>query len=393
MSGGPLERLRRSAPVVVWLAMSLAAIELVAIILAPMIVPGTIYLRIFLPARSIMAARSFVAGEAMLLPDSATGWRNRPDTAIHLWAIDSLGSRSTRPATWARRRPVRVVALGSSTMNGGELVSNSQTLSAYLETDSIEALNFATMLYGPDQVYLQWRSRLHRLKADVIVVGLDVAPESQMVNVYIPLLDPNEPNMPYVKPRFRLAGDSVELVRADPQFLLAEVPNNQHLVDFFEQNDAWAWVFDSYRRFGMTPGAAAFHSIALRVRKNWLAAWPDSARLDLAAAVLRQFRREAEAEGSRVAFLYYPHITSLQPPPWKRMLPDGYDERLRGLRRRGVELVDVRALLRASGLSTSQLFSDGVHFTARANRIIAEGVRPLVRNLVGPASRRAPADR
>ena len=136
-------------------------------------VSACVWLTVLLLPWRPWSTREFLDGDHLLLPDDVVGWSNRPDVAEGNWQIDSLGSRSSHPATALPGKAVRVLFLGSSMINGGTRVTNRETVAAFTEDADIEALNFGTMMYSLDQVLLSYTEKLEYLGADVIVVGLD----------------------------------------------------------------------------------------------------------------------------------------------------------------------------------------------------------------------------
>lgn len=98
-------------------------------------------------------------------------------------------------------------------INGGTNVSNEETISAYIEDASTESVNFATMLYALDQVYLNYKERLGGYKADVVVVGLPGEFTAGLLNQYIPFRVRFENKMPFLSPALKCTRVSCRLYR------------------------------------------------------------------------------------------------------------------------------------------------------------------------------------
>ena len=107
-----------------------------------------------------MATRKFLVGNAFFVPDKVAGWRNKPNVAIRNWVTDARGCRFAHQQLGLAKKPMRMMMLGSSMVNGGTGVRNDQTISAYLEDDRVEVLNFGTMMYSMDQCLLRYRAEI-----------------------------------------------------------------------------------------------------------------------------------------------------------------------------------------------------------------------------------------
>jgi uncharacterized glyoxalase superfamily protein PhnB len=68
--------------------------------------------------------------------------------AIGNWVIDANGARSTQPSHAGLVKATRIIFLGSSMVNGDTHVKNNETISAYVEDEDVDALNFGTMMYS-----------------------------------------------------------------------------------------------------------------------------------------------------------------------------------------------------------------------------------------------------
>jgi hypothetical protein len=365
-----LKEIAGGAPVVVWTASMLLTAELVAAGILPEVLPDARYLSWYLLEGAEDATDEFLDGDHLLEPDPATGWRMRPSVSRERWTTDSLGARpSGRTAPdWGEPGVTELVAVGSSMVNGGTAIANDQTLTAYLESDSLTALNFGTMLFGLDQSYLLYTSRLRALRPDVVLVGIDEDCYGPIENVYVPLRRRSELNMPFVKPRFRLEGDGLETIEADPRALLSDLTENDVLVRFFSRWDGYAYRFAAFRRFGLTPVLGLASSFADRVRSRL--AREDK---DLLLALMGAFRDAVEGDGARIVFLAM--------PPRRAggvALPgegDPWSERLATWKDAGFPVIDGREVFRASGAPQSSLYGrDGIHLSARGNATLAAAV-------------------
>jgi hypothetical protein len=320
-----------------------------------------------------VATDEFLRGDHLLEPDAAVGWRMRPSVALEKWTTDSLGARPSggSDAGWEKPGVTRIVAVGSSMVNGGTGVANDETITAYLESDALAALNFGTMLFGLDQSFLLYTSRLRSLRPDVVLVGIDKDSYGPIQNVYVPLRWRSELNMPFVKPRFRLDGDSLEVVGADPRALLSDVTENGDLIRFFSRWDSYSYRFAAFQRFGLTPVLGLASSFEDRVRSRLAEAGDEETELLL--ALMAAFRASVERDGGRIVFVAMPPERDAGVS-----LPGGGDAwsgRLAAWKDAGFLVIDGRAVFEATGLPLSSLYGpDGVHLSARGNRALAAAV-------------------
>ena len=105
-------------------------IELIAITVVPMVIPDHIYLRAYLNDIAERNTEEILTDtDQFLIYDDVTGWRNRPNSGKGKWSIDQYGSRTNHPFTVEPSKPLRVLFLGSSLVNGGVNIIADQTAS------------------------------------------------------------------------------------------------------------------------------------------------------------------------------------------------------------------------------------------------------------------------
>jgi hypothetical protein len=266
-----------------------------------------------------------------------------------------------------------VVFSGSSLIHGGSAISNDQTLSAALEGPWIRTLNFGTTLFGVDQTLLDYRTRLRSFDPDLLVVGVDVDALSPIQNIWVPLRRRDEVSMPFVKPRFRLAGDSLELVQVDPGELLPP-EGRARLLQTIRGEDGLADGFDDFVRFGQTP----VMSLALRVTRGVQSRLappsdpPDLQRLlDL---LLEELRREVEGDGVRLVLLATPPGRSATAGDLERVR-----SRITRWRAAGFEVVDgARALADHRVPGVELYLADGEHPSPAGNQVLAAALAEVL---------------
>ena len=373
--------LKRIAPKIYLTLVLLLTFELFGIVVAPIFVPSSAYFRLYLNEKARQSTQRFLEENIAVIPDDVAGWRNRPDFEQGSWKIDEHGSRSAHPITMAREKPLRVLFLGSSMINGGNHVQNDETISAYLEDSQIEAINYGTMLYALDQSFLAYRERLHGYQANVVVVGIDSDPVAGLQNHYVPFRFPAEVNMPYLKPRFTMRDGGLSLVPVHPRQMLAEaLKSPTGLLEFLSRNDSFYFEFETFERFGLSPFSGGLRYFYLRARSVYQSLFPAEEALVLFESLSDAMVKEGEKHGAKVVFLTLPDATAFGSSRWRNYLPDRFGEALDALKHRGHEVVDARNLLQQSKLPVTQLFlEDKAHYRPAANRVIAEGIRRYLR--------------
>jgi len=109
----------------------------------------------------------------------------------------------------------------------------------------------------------------------------------------------------------------------------------------------------------------------------------DASKYVLLQRLMTQIEIEAALNGVAVLYLLFPNGSQYLPNLIKRNLLDVYAETYLYLSNYGHSIIDVRELFRKSNYEYSELFSaDNYHFKAKANRTIADGIKPIVVNLL-----------
>jgi hypothetical protein len=376
--------IRQGAPIIFGIVCFYCMAEIIAVLILPLILPKTFYLSLYLSSQAKEKTRMFLKNQNSLIPDTAAGWKNHPNFIRNNWIIDRHGSRATHEFTFQKQKSVRVMFLGSSMMNGGTSITNQETISAYLEDEKIEALNFGTMMYSLDQVVLAYQDQLYQFNADVIVVGIDIDPIEGLKNHYIPLRYPQEENVPYLKPRFYIDQDKLRLVNVSASRLLENVPKSNDLIEFLSKNDAFYYEFSTFCHMGMLPLSASIRHLYLKLRHFNRYFESDPQDEMLLKAVVREIELEAMSHHSKVIFLMNTDETTFLKSGIHKYLKDLYGQELNSLRSKGANIIDVRAVLRDSRIESDDLFAaDHSHYSAMANQIIAEALKKEIHKEVG----------
>ncbi len=371
-------RFKSEAPVLYRGIVLLLILEVCGVFIAPLVVPQEWYVSSYIGEKARKATELFLSGQAMLIPDDITGWKNRPDIKRGNWRIDAEGSRSTHAVVLEKSRKRRVLFLGSSMMNGGTAITNDETISAYVEDANTESANFGTMLFTLDQCLLAYRYSLNRYKPDVLVVGIDELPMNGLQNMFIPFRNHEETNMPFLKPRFELKDGSLRLVRFAPN-TLATLAGTPAVLDTLSRKDFYYYNYESYRRFGFLPLSYGLRSLYIKCI-NFLNYFADDRQSDLLAeSLMNDMVSEARQNGARVIFLVLPDKKSTAPSGVYRYLPDVQGNKMKHLIAEGFTIIDGREIFRKSGRAESEIFqADEKHYKPAANRMIAEVLRKSI---------------
>jgi len=371
---------RRKAPVIFWTIIFIALAEFFVIVVAPLILPDHFYLNLYLNKKSKASLTEFVAGQdQFLVYDNVVGWRNRPNTSYDEWQVDEYGSRSTHRFGYHKSKPTRIMFLGNSLINGGVHQNVGETISALVEDSVTESINFGTMLYSVDQMYLDYVNRLHQFESDIIVVGVQSDPGDGLVNQFIPFWKRSEANMPYLKPRFKYDNERLELVSVPELELYSRCLNESQLFDALAAADDYYADFDSYKRFGLLPLSSSLWNIARRSANFSHLLDEEADYQDLVIAILELLRQESEANGAHLVVLMFPDQEKAFPGGLRSLLPDKYGNLVSSLRQSGFEVVDARDAIRRSTLAPWQLyFEDRRHFLKAGNKAIAGALKERV---------------
>ena len=366
-------RIWRQAPSLVWFLILWVGAELGAAFLLPLVVPGERYLDWFQPPQADSSVTAFLRGERALLPDTLVGWRSAPLGREGPWQTDSRGARATGRWEWGDPAALNVLFSGSSLINGGTTISNDETISAALEGPWIRTLNFGTMLYGVDQTLLDYRTRLRAFRPDVLVVGVDLDAMAPIQNVWVPLRRSDEIQMPFVKPRFRLAGGSLELVQADPWELLP-LEEREGLLRFIRGEDGLVDQFHAFVRYRQTPLMALGLRVYRGIRSRVVLPTGDPREDLLLDRILEELQSTLDADGVRLVLLATPPRRSATRPELEMVR-----SRVQRWRAAGFQVVDGgRAFVDHRVPGVELFLEDGVHYTPAGNQVLAAALAEVL---------------
>jgi hypothetical protein len=376
-------RLRHLSPVVFYTLVFLFLGHLVVGAVMPLFIPDELYLSLYLGKEARESTRRFLNGKhPFLVYDPILGWRNRSNVRHKKWIIDEHGARTTHAVGTSSSRKRYVMFLGDSLINGSTNVSNEETISAYIEDDSTESINFGTMLYTLDQIYLDYKERLGKYKVDVVVVGLPGESIAGLLNQYIPFRVRVESKMPFFKPRFKMRSGALSIEPVPSLNAYATLLDNPELLKKLARTDAYYSEFDRYKWLGLMPVSNVLYSLYRKIKDFVrLPKGSDEGR-PLLKKLIDQMILEARERNAVIVFMTLPDLRTVAPGVWQRYLPDLYGERVKDLKEEGYNILDVRPALRKSGLPPEKLFdADGVHYSSAGNRIIAAALKNTIEHL------------
>ncbi|MBV1884310.1 MAG: hypothetical protein KUG82_21895 [Pseudomonadales bacterium] len=349
--------------------------EMFAVFILPFCFSDAFFMSLYMDDKAKISTARFLNNENANIPDSITGWFNKPNEKRKHWVTDQYGSRSANPAVIERNNKTRVIFLGSSMVNGGEGVANNETMSAYLDSETREAFNFASMSYSVDQSLLTYRSKIKLFEPDILVVGIDPTPITGLYNHYIPFKIPEETSMPYLKPRFKLRDDELVEIRPNQNWLKSYLTNDE-FHHFLKKNDAYFRDFEQFQSFGFTPIAQGLFALFKRVRSFVSYYYAEGVSDPLLEKVMDTFVMEAAQEGTKVYFAILPNQRMYSWSGIWQFFPDVYQLRVNALGLEGFNTIDIRQTLIDSGYSGNELFHDDEwHYRRLANEIIGEAIK------------------
>ena len=370
-----LFHLKKTSPVIYYTIIILFVAEILVSWVAPLFIPDNWYLSLYLKKKAKEQTLKFSKADTdFLIFDPVTGWRSKPNSRKGNWIIDEHGARTTHVFGKKPQKPVRVMFLGSSLVNGGTKVSNRETISAYVEDSLFEAVNFATMLYSFDQMCLAFEKGLFRFHPAIIVVGLSVTEGEGLTNRYIPFRFPSEVNMPFFKPRFKFQRKKLRLIPVPSRNSYEQLFQSSVMLKRLKTTDEFYAEFENYKRFGLLPISGGLSALAKKIRNfiHLFKAPPCLKNISLLENEMRHLVFVGKKHKAAVIFMLLPARNDVFRTGWRRRSLDQYQILLSRLQSDNFNIMDVRASLRQSGLAGWKLFSpDNHHYTAAGNKIIA----------------------
>ncbi len=374
-------QLRRRSPIAFATISIIMVVELLAVGVAPLFIPDNVYIKAYLNDSAEINTRRFLDGvDNYNIRDDLIGWRNKPGCVYGKWEVDEHGSRATHKFTTEPQKPLRVMFLGSSLINGGPFVTTDQSISALIEDSVIECINFGTMRYSLDQSYLIYKERLYKYNPDLLIVELGSWPCDGLENQYIPFVHRYAVDMPYLKPRYEMVDGKLNLIPMPPKWMHDSLFTSPALYKYLKNTDRYYYEFSIFERLGITPFANVIWFIYDKARNLYLQVNGDRDGYPLLEKLMQELTVEAKSHGASIIFLSLANRVITDPGSWRKLLPDHYRKRLDYFRSRGYQILDVREIFRSSGIPAWGLFVyDERHFTPKGNQLVAEKLAELIK--------------
>jgi lysophospholipase L1-like esterase len=379
-----LLHMRRHAPVIFYALLFLVIVELFGIVGAPRLFPDHLYIQFYLPDHAQLNTERHLDGtDQYNVRDELLGWRNRPECVYNKWQVDKLGSRSTHDFTTEPEKPVRILLLGSSLINGGPFVEIEETITAHLEDSVTECINFGVMRYTLDQSYLYYKERLAKYKPNLLIVELGTNPCEGLLNQYLPFRDRHATDMPFLKPRFVFNSDSLALIPVPQKWMHDSLYDSEALFRHLRATDYFYNDFKAFRHLGALPLSSIAWYVYSKGRTVYRESEENYYGYKLLTNLMQRLVDVAEQNGAQVVFLSLPNRVTSFPDKWRKFIPDIYGERVARLRKEGFEIVDAREVVRASGQPFWRLYVyDDRHFTPIGNKLIADKLETTIAPII-----------
>ncbi len=284
----------------------------------------------------------------------------------------------------------RVLAIGCSFTRGDE-VRDEESWPASLDrdVDEIEIANMGVGAYGIGQALIRMRRDGLAVEPDEVWLGVYPWASPRTVSMYRPAMRRWMPS-PAFKPRFVLdESGGLELLPNPAPTLDAVVKlltDQEHFLSTIGEHDFRVREFDicwlpKGSHIAHYSGFARLALTALEARPTVPPDYlgdTDSEVFCLMRAICLQIRTEAEASGARFRLLILPGRQDLA----SHSDPDGayWSALVEQLQTEGVEVIDLsETLIAADAVNRDDLWEPGKHYSPAANRIVADGLRELIK--------------
>lgn len=282
----------------------------------PLFVPDEIYLSLYLGNDARESTRRFLNGKHPFLVYDPN-FRVAQQAQCKAQGMDHRRARRSNDARGgtSSSRKRYVMFLGDSMINGSTNVSNAETISAYIEDDSTESINFATMLYTFDQIYLDYKERLGGYKVDVVMVGLPGESTAGLLNQYIPFRVRVESKMPFLKPSFELHSGALSIEPVPSLNAYATLLDNPELLMTLARTDAYYSEFSRYKWFGLMPVSNGLYSIYQKIRDFVRLIEGNDEGRPLLKKLIDQMVLEARERNAVIVFMTLRDLKTVAPGP------------------------------------------------------------------------------
>ncbi|MBN1426390.1 SGNH/GDSL hydrolase family protein [Candidatus Fermentibacteria bacterium] len=326
--------------------------------------------------------------------DADLGWTMTEGFNKRGQTTNAAGMCSARE--YALEKPegvLRIAAFGESNTEAAD-VTTEESWPTIIEARArdCEVLNFAVGGYGPDQCWLRYQRDGKRFKPDIVLICYMTENINRVVSVFRPFYTGGQ-DLPFTKPYFRRAGDSLRLM-PNPIRQARDLPrlNDPAFLQALGRDDFWfhyrygaPWIPPWARANGCVRlGLTLAHHYRMQVFDKWQPLMPkgrynkDSYAYRVLWRVLTGFYREVESDGALPLIFIQPASSDVT--RWRRNGTAPHEPLLEDLRAAGLRFVDhLRELDDLGAAYTIEELFHG-HPTPPGNALEAESVmRALLR--------------
>ena len=315
--------------------------------------------------------------------DAQLGWSPRPGSvsADGMYRYAQDGSRVGPDSEPSGKTGKTVALFGDSTMHGTG-VSWQDSIGARLSaTSAYNVKNFALGAYGMDQALLRWRAVKNEAKPAVVVFGFQAENVKRNGSIFRAFYTYETVDIPFSKPRFELAGDSLRPVNL-PTLPVAEIvpvlrnfgssPLREH--DYFYKPELYkdSVLFRS-RLAAFAFGAVLMNNQYVVSAKERATYAPDGDLGALALAIMRRFREEVEQSGARFVVVHLPRRVAVEAASNGSSV--SYEQLLSAVRAE-FGLIDplprMAEVARVQG--AAKLYVDPWHYSGEGAQVVAEAL-------------------
>lgn len=324
--------------------------------------------------------KKIAKNESLLSLNQASGWVNTPNYTNGNWVSDSMGARISTPSVKPIYNGKSVLLLGSSTINGGSVLTGKNVIAAFMQEKGYKVWNFGTMLYSIDQSIADYHARLNLLNADIVIVGIhnDFMATS---NLFVPFRSRGEIYIPLLKPIYIKKKGVLEKIDIDvkQQGNVSKLVSN---LDLLKQYDSSFHKFEQYKYFGIMPITSRALEFFNRIKSRLHGSEIYQAELKLQKNLLNDFVNTAKANRSKVIFLKFSEKSGKLGKIIKKINGD-YDEmQLDMLYESGFNIISVAKLKNEVGNSINDYYSrDNIHFLREGNEIMAKAIVEKIKEI------------
>lgn len=341
--------------------------------------------------RNLGLLRSAPPATAYFVADTLLGWTVGPGRYAHegMYQSSTEGIRSARAGiSYAAQPASQYVALVGDSFTFGFEGPYENTWGAVLDTALARgtvALNFGVDGYGVDQSILRYRRDARPWHPKVTVFGFVQHDFTRSLSVYYFITFP-ESGYPFSKPRFVLReGGDPQLVNV-PLIDATEITRRASVADlpFIDLDlgyNSWEWRWQAW-----------YSSYLLRYLASRFPRYPlpqPALEFDglvrLNTALLRDFVRDAKADGTIPILVYFPSLSDFL--GWGTETKEAV---LASMRQSGIEVIDLTACVTAAG-GKRVFIPGGHHYTKVGNQAVAVCLLPSIRQAIETGRPTTPA--